>query len=189
MAKTYRGLGKPRPIFDQNLTSLAKVLVKTWKALIKSWLRLDNSWKVLNTSLVLVFFGFPTKETAPFTLYAWKVKKKRKNDIISTTRVEVSLISYKDHIWFHTVHTWFLSTILVWNQRNHIWSLHDYQEIIYDPSTNTKNHTLFWKSLNIYVFSFYSVGHHLNGTPAAHCDPPKDPNVQCQLQVGKKIKV
>ena len=37
--------------------------------------------------------------------------------------IEWFLISYKDHIWFHSLHTWFLSTILVWNQRNHIWSL------------------------------------------------------------------
>ena len=37
-------------------------------------------------------------------------------------RDEVSLTSYKDHFWFYTVHIWFLSTILVWSQRNHIWS-------------------------------------------------------------------
>ena len=70
-------------------------------------------------------------------------------------RVEVSLISYKDQIWFHTVHAWFFSTILVWNQKNHIWSLYDYQEIIYDPSTNTKNHSsISWKSPTIFVFLF-----------------------------------
>ena len=37
-------------------------------------------------------------------------------------------------------------------------------------------------------FCFYSVGHHLYDTPASHCDPPKDPNVQYQLQIGHKIK-
>ena len=106
------------------------------------------------------------------------------------SRVEVSLISYKDHIWFHTVHTWFLSTILVWNQKNHIWSLYDYQEIIYDPSTSTKNHTsIFWKSLAIYIFLFlFGWAYHIYDTLASHCDPPKDPNVQYQLQVGHKIK-
>ena len=46
-----------------------------------------------------------------------------------SSRVEISLISYKDHIWFHTVHTRFLSTILLWNPRN-VWSLYDYKEII-----------------------------------------------------------
>ena len=107
--------------------------------------------------------------------------------IVKTTRVEVSLISYKDHIWFHNVHTWFLSTIPVWNQRHHIRSLYDYQEIIYDPSTNTKNHTsIYWKSVIIYVFGFYSVGHHLYDSPASHCDPPRSAktlqyNINCNL--------
>ena len=101
-----------------------------------------------------------------------------------TPRVEVSLISYKDHIWFHTVHTWFLSTILVWKQRNHIWSWYDYQEITYDPRTNTKNHTsIFRKSFTLYVFfCFYSVGHPPYDDPASHCDRPKQPNVQYHLQ-------
>ena len=35
----------------------------------------------------------------------------------------------------------------------YIWSFYDYQEIIYDPSTNTKNHTSsFCNSLTIYIF-------------------------------------
>ena len=37
-------------------------------------------------------------------------------------------------------------------------------------------------------FCLYSVGHHLYDTATSHSDPPKDPNVQYQLQVGHKIK-
>ena len=33
-----------------------------------------------------------------------------------------------------------------------------------------------------------SVENHIYDIPASHCDPPEDPNVQYQLQVGHKIK-
>ena len=105
------------------------------------------------------------------------------SEVTFVSRVKVSLISYKDHIWFHTVHTWFLSTILAWNK-----------EIIFDPCMITKKSYmilvwipriihLFFKNLWPFVFfCFYSVGHHLYDSPALHCDPPKNPNVQNQLQ-------
>ena len=53
-------------------------------------------------------------------------------------REEVSLISYKDPIWFQTGHTRFLSTILVWNQKNHKRSLYDIQVLINDSSMKSK---------------------------------------------------
>ena len=47
---------------------------------------------------------------------------------------------------------------------------------------------LFLKIFNhLCFFCFYSVGHRIYDTPASHCDPPKDPFVQYQLQVGHKI--
>ena len=83
--------------------------------------------------------------------------------IIVRARAVVSLLSYKDSLWFHPVRALFLSTIIAWNQRNNIWSLYDYQEMIYDPSMITESHTsICHKSFTIYVFvNFYSVCLHL----------------------------
>ena len=103
------------------------------------------------------------------------------NSNLNLTRVEVSLISYKDSILDFLVRSLYETKEIIYDPwmitRNHIWY----------PSTITKNHTsIFWKSLTSYVFCFYSVGHHLYDTQASHCDPPKDLNVKHQLQVGHK---
>ena len=55
----------------------------------------------------------------------------------------------------------------------------------------TKNDTsVFHKSFTIYVFfRIYPIMHHLCDSPSSLCDPPKDPNVQYQLQIWALNKI
>ena len=100
-------------------------------------------------------------------------------------------------LWFHTRIIYdFILSILDFLVR----SLYETKEIIYDPCMITKKsymilvripriiHLFFENLYPFKFFCFYSVGHHIFDTPASHCDPPKDPNVQYKLQVGHKIK-
>ena len=69
--------------------------------------------------------------------------------------VEVPLISFEDHIWFHFVCTWFPSTSLVWNQKNYIWCLYDITVIRHNCNTalhrnlQLKNFDKFLKSTSL----------------------------------------
>ena len=94
-------------------------------------------------------------------------------------------------LWFHTTNIYdFILSMLDFlvdpcrKPKSYMIFVWLYQEIIYDPSTNIKNHTyVFRNSVTIYVFfCFCSLGHQLYDTPASDCDPPKDPTVHCHLQ-------
>ena len=65
-------------------------------------------------------------------------------------RFDASLIWHKDHS-YPTVHNYFSEYDPI-TPKNHMWSLYDYEQIIYDPGTSTKNHSSF--SFSISAFNF-----------------------------------